>query len=496
MATAGGGATLFAILTLAAIVRFARWPTPTALVLNNQSYDPQVMYVASASFLHGLMPYRDFTFLHPPGVLLGLSPSVLVGSLFGDAFGLASARVGVVLLGVLNAALVATLLRRFGVQAMLLGGGLYAGWSALAHTEQEVLLEPFLVTALLVSLHLFRSSHRWAPLGMGAILGIATMVKVWAAVDLIFFATVFLLLQRFVDLARFTLGAAIGGISVGFPFFASAPARMWEMVVTAQMGRPNAEVGLLARAGMFGPVESLTHPAYRVVMALLLTVLLVMGVLLVGRGWIHRAHSAEAVEAGVWAGVALVHTLLLSVSGSFYDHYAMFAAAPLTLVVGAAWGWAREQINLDRRSVTAALTAIVLLVAATSVAMSVYRVTKMNTISWEQRAQMIAWIDDSGCTWASLSDRVLIDEVVNALRRGCTMSVDPYGEGLLAHARGQADWQDAGRASESAHISQAKGLVLPADEERWAFLEQQSAQIKSDFVVAKEVGDRILWVRK
>lgn len=481
---------------LAALVRFSRWPTPGAIILGNQSYDPAVMYVASASFLHGLMPYRDFVFLHPPGVLLGMAPSVLVGSIFGDAVGLASARVGVILLGVGNATLVATLLSRYGTPCMLLGGGLYAGWGALSYTEQEPLLEPFLITALLVSLHLFRSRSQWAPLWMGMILGIATMVKVWTAVDLVMFAVVFLILRRFRDFGRFTLGAAIGGSAVALPFFASAPALMWEMVVTAQLGRPSGEVSLMARANAFGPVPSIGHPAYKVMVALLLIALLAVSVLLVFRGWSRRADSAEAIEAAIWAGIALVHTFVILVSSSFYSHYAMFFAAPLTLVAGATLGWALERVDLNPRRVTAAVTAVVLLVAAFSSALSLLRASRTTHTSLEERDRMVAWADGFGCTWSSVQDRVLIDEVVDALREGCTMIVDPFGENLLAYSRGQANWRDAGRESEVSQLTQADGLVLPADEALWAFAEPHASQVRSNFVASEHVGDRVLWVRQ
>lgn len=109
---------------------------------------------------------------------------------------------------------------------------------------------------------------------------------------------------------------------------------------------------------------------------------------------------------------------------------------------------------------------------------------------------MAAWADERGCTWAAVWDRVLIDDVVDSLREGCTMTVDPFGENLLAYSRGHADWAETGRALEMSHIAQAERLVLPEDESRWSFTEQQSVQIKSDFVVSEKVGNRSLWVRQ
>lgn len=89
-----------------------------------------------------------------------------------------------------------------------------------------------------------------------------------------------------------------------------------------------------------------------------------------------------------------------------------------------------------------------------------------------------------------------MDEVADALRQGCTMTVDPFGENLLAYSRGQANWRDAGRESEVSQLTQADGLVLPADEALWAFSEPHASQIRSDFVASEQVGDRVLWVRQ
>lgn len=489
-------ATLIAVVGLAAVVRFSRWPTPTAVLLGGGEYDPPVMYLASASLLHGLMPYRDFTFLHPPGVLLGLVPSVLIGGLFGDAVGLASARVAVVLLGVANSALVALLLKRYGVPSMLLGGGLYAGWSALAYTEQQPLLEPFLVTALLVALCLFRSRHGWAPVGMGLILGVATMVKVWAAVDLVIIAVVLLILRRFVDLGRFVLGAAVGGSAVALPFFVSAPALMWEMVVTTQLRRPTDDVDLLTRAAMFGPAPYLGHPAYQVAMALMLIGILIVAALLVTQGWARAKGSVAPVEGAIWASIALTHALVMSITGSFYDHYAMFVAAPMTLVVGAALAWAYDRFDLGRRRIVVPLvTATVLLMAGASVAGSVYRVVTTDHMRVDERVRLVDWADQFGCTWSSVGDRVLIDEVVDALQQGCTMTVDPYGENLLAQSRGVEGWRDAGGRSEAPHLAQADALVLPSSRPPRPLDEEQEAETGTSFEAAEVVGDRVLWVK-
>src|SRR3954471_21295051 len=77
-------------------------------------YDGGVYYTAAAGLAHGLLPYRDFLLLHPPGSTLALLPFALLGRLIGDADAMALARLGSMALGAVSAGLVAVILRRCG----------------------------------------------------------------------------------------------------------------------------------------------------------------------------------------------------------------------------------------------------------------------------------------------------------------------------------------------------------------------------------------------
>src|SRR5919112_759301 len=70
-------------------------------------YDDGVYYAGAAALVSGRMPYRDFLFLHPPGILLALSPFAALGAVTSDSVGLAVARVAFWGIGALNAGLVA-----------------------------------------------------------------------------------------------------------------------------------------------------------------------------------------------------------------------------------------------------------------------------------------------------------------------------------------------------------------------------------------------------
>ena len=51
---------------------------------HRRGYDQGVYYSASEAVAWGVLPYRDFLFLHPPGILVTLAPLGLVASLTRD----------------------------------------------------------------------------------------------------------------------------------------------------------------------------------------------------------------------------------------------------------------------------------------------------------------------------------------------------------------------------------------------------------------------------
>jgi alpha-1,2-mannosyltransferase len=69
-------------------------------------YDPGVYYTASTALLNGRLPYRDYVLLHPPGVVLALTPFAAAGQAFSDHAGFILATLGFIAIGSINAVLV------------------------------------------------------------------------------------------------------------------------------------------------------------------------------------------------------------------------------------------------------------------------------------------------------------------------------------------------------------------------------------------------------
>lgn len=96
----------------------------------NFGYDSGVYYAASDALLHGRLPYRDFVLLHPPGLMLALTPFAAVGRLTTDHAGFIAGNAGFAVLGGVNAALVVVVARHLSVGrfAATLGGLGYGIW--------------------------------------------------------------------------------------------------------------------------------------------------------------------------------------------------------------------------------------------------------------------------------------------------------------------------------------------------------------------------------
>ncbi|HME92463.1 MAG TPA: glycosyltransferase 87 family protein, partial [Myxococcaceae bacterium] len=144
-------------------------------------YDDGVYFSAAALLWHGALPYRDFTFVHPPGILLFLSPSAALARAFGPALGLIASRWMTTAVGAVNIALVGRLALRWqgpiaGVAAALV----YAMHPEISNYERGPYLEPALNLACLLAASFWlrgASGGRW--LAAGAACGLACAVKSW-----------------------------------------------------------------------------------------------------------------------------------------------------------------------------------------------------------------------------------------------------------------------------------------------------------------------------
>jgi alpha-1,2-mannosyltransferase len=296
-------------------------------------YDGGVYYTAAAGLAHGLLPYRDFLLLHPPGIALALLPFALLGRLIGDADAMALARLAWMGLGAVSAALVVMVLRRFGPVAALAGGLFYAVYVPAIFVERTTALEALtgVCTAGAVLL-LVRAFDRPATAGRlavlaGALLGFSSATKIWGVavlVAVLVWCAVSLGRRRAVQLAA---GAAAALVLVCLPFFLAAPVTMWRMVVGAQLGRLRVPVPVRTKlVDAAGLTEVHVRHQSALLVAVGLAAVLVVAVAL---------RSREGRLASVLLAVGLG---LLVASPAWSPDYASLLAVPLALLLGTAVG--------------------------------------------------------------------------------------------------------------------------------------------------------------
>lgn len=251
-------------------------------------YDGSVYYASASALAHGVLPYRDFLLLHPPGIALALLPFAALGRLVGDANALALARLAWFGLGAVSSALVFAILRSRGLWPAVAGATFYAVFLPAVVSEHTTSLEAVGSVCLLAAVALLtlgrggRTSST-APLVLaGALLGFSAGTKIWGVAVvavLVGWAARRLGVRRAVVI----LAAAVATtVLMCLPFFVAAPSAMWRMVVLDQLGRRRVSETLAGRvvdlAGLSGLRDTFGTTTLAVVALLAVGAVLVLAV--------------------------------------------------------------------------------------------------------------------------------------------------------------------------------------------------------------------------
>ena len=197
-------------------------------------YDDGVYLGGAIRLLQGSLPYHDFAFVQPPGILLLMAPVAVLGKISATTHAMAAARLLTVLASTACVPLAGSLVRYRGVLVTLVTCGLLAIYPDDIATAHTLILEPWLNLFCLLGVCIaFRrgrlaSSQRllWA----GVAIGFAGAVKYWAALPAVLLLAVCLLTGngwagRVRRAGTYTLGVIAGFVVPVLPFFAFAPRR-------------------------------------------------------------------------------------------------------------------------------------------------------------------------------------------------------------------------------------------------------------------------------
>jgi hypothetical protein len=229
-------------------------------------YDDGVYLGASLRLVDGAMPYKDFAFIQPPGILLLMGPVALVAKLTTTVTALALARILTATASAACVPLAGNLVRYRGTAVTAVTCGVLAVYPGDIATAHTLLLEPWMNLFCLLAINAaFRHGHlarhgrlAWA----GAALGFACTIKFWAAAP----AAVLLVVcltgrkDRLARLRAYLLALSAGFLLPVLPFLASAPMTFIRSTISDQVARTGNAVFMGVRvANLTGLIDIINN---------------------------------------------------------------------------------------------------------------------------------------------------------------------------------------------------------------------------------------------
>lgn len=410
-------------------------------------YDPGVYYTTAAALTFGKVPYRDYPFVHPPGVVLALTPAALVGRITDDRTGQVVGNLMFLLLGALACVLVVRIVRALGHGAApsLVAGLFAACWWGSIQAEPVSRLEPLsnaLFAAGLLCWIRSRDDPGRRQLYAGVLLGLACCVKIWWALPLAVLLFVDLLVARSLRrTAQLVAGAVAAAVVVLGPFLLLAPSRMLHLVVGVQLGRPHAASSLLDRLELLTGTAQirLTAPA-----AVGTVLFVVLGCLLTASVVTALVRS----ESRVIASLAVLQIAVLLTAPSAYTGYADYLTVSLAVCVGCAAARVGPTLRLQAAG---ALLAVALVATCLRLADSALVVGPV-----PDRAALVHAVDRVHCvTSGSAGALIALDALDQSLQPGCAQVVD-----LFAQRLGSGQFGAAASHRTAAYLIQGDAVLI------------------------------------
>jgi alpha-1,2-mannosyltransferase len=302
------------------------WLLSDGHLLGVTDADDGVLFGDAIRLMHGVIPYRDFSDVQPPGSTLMMAPVALLARVTGSDWGLAIARLLTVAADVACVVVIGRLLRHRGLVTVAVACGGYAIYPDALSASRTFLLEPWLnLCCLLGAVAVFEgdrltASRRRLLLG-GIAFGFAVALKLWALLPV---AVLALLLRR--RIPGFAAGFALGCFVPSLPFWLLAPSAFTSGVFTGQFNRSHlaayqAASRLADLAGGHG------GRSLWIIGAGMLT--------LIALGYLARRPAPLDVYMLSCAAGAIVMLILPRL---YYSHYGSFAGAFATPVLAMAAG--------------------------------------------------------------------------------------------------------------------------------------------------------------
>jgi hypothetical protein len=401
--------------------------TRPGFLLGVTEYDDGVYFGGAVRLVHGVVPYRDFVFVQPPGIVLLMAPFALLAKASGTAAAFAAARILTACAGAAAVPLAGLLVRHRGAVAVTLACGLLAVYPSGIDAAHTVLLEPWLVLFCLVgALAAFERGEltprprrlMWA----GAAFGFASAIKLWAVLPtLVVSLLAWRALSPRASMRHLTGMVAALGAAV-LPFFVLAPHSLYRDVVVAQLSRVD-----VSRIPVWDRLQSLAglsvlHPAAHA--AIVLTAGALAGFALacgLGARWRTRRPPSPLERFG-WLTAALMLAAFLW-PADYYPHYAWFFAPFLALCVALP---ASRLASRTMRSWPVAL--LTLAAAAITIVVGARQFHQLSALRSGDPAPLVRRATPPGaCVLADIPAVTILSDRFVSGAPGCSQMVDPIG---------------------------------------------------------------------
>lgn len=450
-------------------------------------YDDGADFGSAIQLLHGVLPYRDFVIVQPPGITLLMTPAAALSWLTGTAGAIAAGRILTVAASVAAVVLGGLLVRHRGLLATTVTCGVIAIYPGSVQAAHTVLLEPWLTAFCLAGAVAVFDGDRLASgrrLAWGGVaFGLGGAVKVWAIIPVAVIAVACLSRPR--QAARFVAGVAAGFLIPVVPFAALAPRRFFDSVIVAQLARAGARTPLAFRLQYLTGLAGWQPPHLLLWIAALVIAAAVAGTAAAATATTGRLPSPLEWFAIVTT-VAVIAAFLIP--DAFYYHYSAFLAPFLAMAfalpaarLAGSLRWTARPERLQRLAAAAAGLVILVLPLALPGAQD------SPTPTYAQALPAIERVIPPGACVVSDQVSVLISaDRFLAGAPGCPVIVDATGTSFaLAGGRSPAD---AGGVPALAQLwrqafGAARYIVLtPANRQRIAWSPALEAYFRVTFV--------------
>ena len=312
-------------------------------LLGVTEYDDGVYLGAALRLVHGVLPYRDFVLVQPPGLILAMTPVAALAKWTGTAWAMAVGRILTACVGAAAVPLAGRLVRHRGLLAVLITCGILAVYPDGVAAAVTVLQEPWLVLCCLAgAVAVFdgdRLTGSWQRLAWGgAAFGLAGAIKIWAVIPVLVIAG--LSARRPRRAAVFLGGTAAGFLVPVVPFAVLSPGTFYHGVIVAQLVRvDDVRVSAWTRLTSLTGLDGLTPVSDQAVLIASIAIPVLVVAAFAG-AWILTRQRPPALDWFALVTAALVVAAFMW-PADFYYHYAEFFAPFLALCVGLPGGQAR-----------------------------------------------------------------------------------------------------------------------------------------------------------